>query len=74
MSTVMETWSAVGEVRVVEVMESLADLDRSIDIDLTVSFINPTQFSYSQDHHRYDPSSSLVDRRPNKEFGQRNSW
>jgi hypothetical protein len=72
--TIVETWGTVGEVWVVKVVESLADLDGGINVDLAISLGQLDSISYSQDHHKYDPSSSLVDRQPNKESGRRSSW
>jgi hypothetical protein len=74
LSTIVETRGTVGEVWIVKVVESLADLYGGIDVDLAISLGPSKSMSYSQGHHRYDPSSSLVGRQPNKEFGRRSSW
>ena len=74
LSTVVEAWGTVGEVWVVKVVESLADLDGGINVNLIVSSVDHCTMSYSPSHHKYDPSSSLVGHRPNKGSDQRSSW
>lgn len=74
LSTVVETRGTIGEVRIVKIVESLANLDGGIDVDLIVSSFYLWILSYSPSLHRYDPSSSLVGHLPNKGFGRRSSW
>ena len=74
LSTIVETRGTIGKVWIVKVVESLADLDGGIDVDLIVSSVHDRCMSYSPSHHKCDPSSSLVGRQPNKEFGRRSSW
>ena len=74
LSTIVETRGTIGKVWIVKVVESLADLDGGIDIDLIVSSVYFYSLGYSPSHHKCDPSSSLVGRRPNMECGQRSSW